>query len=120
MNISDKIKQLRSTKSLSQKEVALSIGIDQAQYSRIEGGKVEPTLSSLEKIAETLGIDVAELFGKEQPLDINSYDKNIVEKIQQLDHLEEIEKKSIFNIIDMAITKKRLKDTLTNALSLAH
>ena len=41
-----------------------------------------------------------------------------VEKLQLLDQLEDVEKKSIFNIIDMAISKKRLKDTLTNALSI--
>ena len=116
MNVDEKIKTFRTNKGLSQKEVAVSIGIDQAQYSRIESGKVEPTLSSLEKIAEALGIEVAELFSKQQPTDINSYDKNVVEKLQLLDQLEETEKKSIFNIIDMAISKKRLKDRLTNAL----
>jgi transcriptional regulator with XRE-family HTH domain len=119
MNIGDKIKLIRTNKNLSQKELALSIGIDQAQYSRMESGKVEPTLSSLEKIAEALGIKIAELFGEEQPTDINSYDKSEVEKLRLLNQLEEIEKKSIFTIIDMAITKKRLKDTLSNALNSA-
>ena len=50
MNIADKIKTARTNKGLSQKEIAITIGIDQAQYSRIESGKVEPTLSSLEKM----------------------------------------------------------------------
>lgn len=118
MTLSDKIKLFRTNKGLSQKEVAMSIGIDQAQYSRIESGKVEPTVSSLEKIADALGVEVAELFSKAQPADINSYDKNVIERLQLLDQLEETEKKSIFNIIDMAISKKRLKDTLTNALSI--
>ncbi len=116
MNVGDKIKFFRTNKGLSQKEVAVSIGIDQAQYSRIESGKVEPTLSSIEKIAEALNIEVAELFSKQKPVDINSFDKNVVEKLQLLDQLEETEKKSIFNIIDMAISKKRLTDSLTNAL----
>jgi len=116
MDIGNKIKLFRNNKGLSQKEVALSIGIDQAQYSRIEGGKVEPTLSSLEKIAEALGIEVADLFSKDQPTNINSYDKDVVERLQLLDQLEETEKKSIFHIMDMAISKKRLKDSLSNAL----
>lgn len=119
MDIGDKIKVFRTNKGFSQKEVAVSIGIDQAQYSRIESGKVEPTVSSLEKIAEALGVEIAELFSKGKPVDINTYDKNVVEKLQLLDELEEVEKKSIFNIIDMAISKKRLTDTLSNALSFA-
>jgi len=52
-----------------------------------------------------------------EPIDVNSYDKSIVERLRLLDQLEETEKASIFNIIDMAITKKRLKDTLSNALN---
>ena len=119
MNIGEKVKYFRSIKGFSQKEVALSIGIDQAQYSRIESGKVEPTVSSLEKIADALGVEIADFFSKEVPTDINSYDKNAVERLQLLDQLEETEKKSIFTIIDMAISKKRLTDSLSLALNIA-
>jgi transcriptional regulator with XRE-family HTH domain len=119
MNIAEKIKHFRTVKNLSQKELATSIGMDQAQYSRMESGKVEPTVSSLEKIADALDVSVAELFSEEQLTNINSYDKNVVERLRLLDELEDVEKTSIFNIIDMAITKKRLTDTLSNALNIA-
>ena len=119
MNIAQRIKLFRTNKGFSQKEVALSIGIDQAQYSRIENGKVEPTISSVEKIAKALEVKIEELFSAEEPIDVNSYDNNIIERLKLLDELDEIEKKSIFNIIDMAISKKRLKDALSNALSTA-
>lgn len=78
-----------------------------------------PNVSSLEKIADALEISIAELFTQEQLTDINSYDKSIIEKIRLIDELEEKERTAIFNIIDMAITKKRLKDALSNALNLA-
>lgn len=117
MNIGNRIKQIRTSKKLSQKELALSIGIDQGQYSRMENSKVEPTLSSLEKIAEALDIKITELFDENEPIDVNSYDKSIVERLRLLDQLEETEKTSIFNIIDMAISKKRLEDVLSNALN---
>lgn len=119
MGIGEKIKALRVDKKLSQKEVAISIGIDQAQYSRIESGKVEPTLSSLEKIAEALGVKVADLFSEEKTTDVNSYDSNLVERLRLIDELDEQERKSIFSIIDMAISKKRLKDYLNNAMNMA-
>jgi len=117
MDISSRIKQIRTSKKLSQKELALSIGIDQGQYSRMENGKTEPTLSSLEKIAEALKIKVSEFFSEEEPIDVNSYDQSIVERLRLLDQLDEQEKASIYNIIDIAITKKRLKDTLSSALN---
>ena len=45
--------------------------------------------------------------------------ENAVERLQLLDQLEETEKKSIFTIIDMAISKKRLTDSLSLALNIA-
>jgi len=116
VKIADKIKKHRTVKGLSQKEIALEVGIDQAQYSRIESGKVEPTLSSLEKIADALGVRLTELFDDNIVLDINSYDKSAIDKLRLVEELEEEEKKSIFNIIDIAISRKRLKDNLIEAL----
>ena len=116
IQIADKIKKHRTAKGLSQKEIALEVGIDQAQYSRIENGKVEPTLSSLEKIANALNVSLTELFDDNIVLDINSYDKSAIDKLRLVEELEEEEKKSIFNIIDIAISRKRLKDNLIEAL----
>ncbi|AND64168.1 XRE family transcriptional regulator [Flavobacterium columnare NBRC 100251 = ATCC 23463] len=115
MNIGEKIRVFRTERSLSQKEVAISIGIDQAQYSRIESGKVEPTVSSLEKIAEALNVKVYQFF-EEDTIDINSFEKTIIEKVQLIEELDEEERKSIYNIIDIAVSRKRLKNNLTKAL----
>lgn len=119
MNISNKIREYRKIKGASQKEIALTIGINQAQYSRIESGKVEPTISSLEKIATALGITIADFFSTEKPIDVNSCDKSVIERLKLLEELEEEEKRSIFSIMDMAIAKKRMKDMLTNVLDAA-
>lgn len=117
MNIGERIKICRTNKGLSQKEVALNVGIDQAQYSRIESSKVEPTISSIEKIAEALNISVSDLFSEDKSIDINSYDKSIIDRLKLLEELEETEKQSIFNIIDIAVSRKRLKDNLSNVLN---
>jgi phage terminase large subunit len=49
---------------------------------------------------------------------INSIDKSIIEKVQLIEQLEDKQKESIFNIIDMAIYNLKLKQTLSNALTL--
>jgi transcriptional regulator with XRE-family HTH domain len=118
MQVGDKIRKLREAKGVSQKEVSLTVGIERAQYSRIETGKAEPMLSSLEKIAAALGVTMAYFFTEEQPRDIHSYDQSLVERVRMIDELDEKEMNSILTIIDMAIAKKRLKDTLANALNL--
>ena len=118
-DLASKIKSIRKAKGFSQKEVALTIGVDQAQYSRIESGKVEPTLASLRKIATALEVRLADFFSEEQPIDVNSIDKSLTERLRLIDELEEEEKRSIFAIMDMAISKKRLTDALSSALNLA-
>jgi transcriptional regulator with XRE-family HTH domain len=116
LNVGENIKAFRSIKKLSQKEVALTIGIDQAQYSRIESGKVEPTLSSLKKIADALDISVSSFFSDEKPVDINSFDADLIERLKLMTQLDKDELKSICHIIDIAVNKKRLKDSLSSVL----
>lgn len=56
------IKRLREIKELSQKEVSAKTKIPQGQYSRIENGKVEPAVSTLEKLAKVFDVSVSEFF----------------------------------------------------------
>ncbi|MEL7124394.1 MAG: helix-turn-helix transcriptional regulator [Bacteroidota bacterium] len=120
MDIGSKIKGIREAKGLSQKQVITAIGMGAAQYSRIETGKTEPSLGSLEKIAQALGITLAELFAdKEQPTEVNSTDKTLMEKVKLMESLEEKEKRTLFTILDAFVSKKRLKDALSDAIKLA-
>ena len=114
--LGDRIKKLREERGLSQKEVALNVGIDRGQYSRIETNKVEPTLSTLEKIGKAFNLDLEDIIKKEEPLTVDSFDKSLVEKVKMIEDLEETQKTHIYAIIDMAISNKRLKNTLTSAL----
>jgi transcriptional regulator with XRE-family HTH domain len=119
MNVGEKIRQVREAKGMSQKEVALTLIMNPSQYSKIENGKVDPQFSSIEKIANALGVDIADMFNSNKVItDIDSFDKSLVEKIQLIEQLEENQKKSIFSIIDMAIYNIKLKQTLSNALAI--
>ena len=116
MNISGNIKRIRKIKNLSQKQVALDIGITQGQYSVIESGKTIPTVPTLQKIADVLEVKITEFFSDP---DSNEQDINlsILEKVKLIDQLEEDEKKNLMGIIDMAISKKKLKDNLSNLIA---
>ncbi len=116
MDLALRIKQLRTLRKLSQKEVALEININQGQYSRIESGKVEPTLASLKKIAKVFEVSVSELLSEEQELD-KEINVPLLEKVKLIDQLDEKEKNSILTIIDMAIAKQRFKDSLKGLLA---
>ena len=88
--ISKNVKRLRKLKELSQKEVSASCSIPQAQYSRIENGKVEPSISSLEKIAGVFEVSLGEFFKSDS--EEEQINLPLIEKIKLIDQLEEDEK----------------------------
>ncbi|WP_112525036.1 MULTISPECIES: helix-turn-helix transcriptional regulator [unclassified Phyllobacterium] len=57
------VKERRGALGISQEELAMRIGADQAYVSRIEAGQMNVTLETAEQIALALQSDVAELLG---------------------------------------------------------
>lgn len=119
MTLGEKIRKLREERGLSQKEVAVTIDLNRSQYSRIETDKSEAIVSTLEKIARALGVKTAYFFGEDAPLEVNTYDRTLVEKVRLIDGLDDKQKISLFTFIDTALANKRLRETLNNALQLA-
>jgi DNA-binding XRE family transcriptional regulator len=62
--IGQKIKQLRITKGYSIEALAQKAGMKRPNLSRLENGKHQPSLETLEHIAEALDITVAEILTK--------------------------------------------------------
>lgn len=117
MKIGENIKRIRTAKKLSQKEVISVANLDSAQYSRIENGKTDPTVTTLEKIAKALGVSLSDLFASTDELkEINSYDKSIMEKVALLEALSDNEKQTIYTMLDAFIGKQKLKDALSGVL----
>ena len=86
--------------------------------SRIENGKTDPAFSAIEKIVKALGVGLAELVNADDIFtDVNSYDKSVIAKMALVAQLEEKEKTAFFSILDALVSKKRLKDSLSNALN---
>ncbi|MEU9134571.1 helix-turn-helix transcriptional regulator [Streptomyces sp. NPDC048404] len=57
----DQIRRVREHHNLTQLEVCTRSGIDVASYSRIEQGHASPLLDTLIRIADAIGVDLAEL-----------------------------------------------------------
>jgi len=57
------LRRLRLERGWSQDDLAAEAGTRQALVSAIEIGEANPTLASLEKLAATLEVTLAELFG---------------------------------------------------------
>jgi len=59
--LGENLKKLRLKKNMSQVDLATALNVDRAYISNIENGRMNPTLSTLEKIAGALGVSTSEL-----------------------------------------------------------
>jgi len=57
-----RIVKARNSKGMSQEKLATESGIDRSHMGFIEQGRRKPTLSTLFKIAQSLGISLEQLF----------------------------------------------------------
>jgi transcriptional regulator with XRE-family HTH domain len=62
MNLGTRILQARTQKNISQSELSRRSGIASSYLSRIENRRLEPRPKTLRKIADALGVPLAELF----------------------------------------------------------
>ena len=60
--LADNLRLLRLKRRLSQNVLADEAGVTQALVSTIERGRANPTLESLERLAQVLGIRVGDFF----------------------------------------------------------
>jgi transcriptional regulator with XRE-family HTH domain len=62
--IGTRIKTLRGEREWSQQDLAYHAGMSAVSISRIELGKLNPRIGTIEKIAKALGVTPADLVGK--------------------------------------------------------
>lgn len=58
LDLATALRNLRNDRRLSQRELGERIGLTQAQISKIEGGHVDPRLSSVVEFARGVGVEV--------------------------------------------------------------
>lgn len=67
MSISLRIKELRKLKKITQKDLSTTIKVDTSQFSKIESGKLQPTIQQLMDISSTFGVTMDWLcFGNDE------------------------------------------------------
>jgi transcriptional regulator with XRE-family HTH domain len=57
-----RIQKIRESKGISQQELAAKCNFEKSNMSRLEAGRVNPTLATLEKVVLALEVDIIELF----------------------------------------------------------
>jgi transcriptional regulator with XRE-family HTH domain len=108
--IGKRIKGLRNKKGIRQSDLAKKTGILRANIARIESGRHNPSLETLERISGAMGIPVADLLSKRdyegwlETLDIMS-DQKAMEDIKQAE--KDIKKGRVYDFEE--VFGKRIK-----------
>ena len=112
MKLNEKIKRFRKEKGMSQAEMADMTGVHKAHFSRIERGKVQPSIELLKRIAKALDVTTDYLLNEEVDdfTPVRVQDKTLVEKVKLIDTLDTEEKNALLKIIDALLTKKKVVD----------
>jgi len=77
--VGGKIRELRKERGLSQEELGEKAGFHFSYLGGLERGERNVSLENLAKVAETLGVDIGELFGY-----VREYNKPLTEKEKTL------------------------------------
>lgn len=59
--IGQNIKRIREKKGITQIDLAYECGFEKGNMSRIEAGRTNPTIKTLAKIAEALGVSITDI-----------------------------------------------------------
>jgi transcriptional regulator with XRE-family HTH domain len=62
IKVGKRIQEIRNEKNISQQDLAARCNFEKSNMSRLEAGRVNATLSTLEKVSIALGIKIEELF----------------------------------------------------------
>src|SRR5271154_4953985 len=61
LQVASAVRDLRHVRNLSQRQLAARMGVPRTYISKIENGKAMPTLSSLDRLARALQVDISAL-----------------------------------------------------------
>ena len=97
MLLGSKIIALRKKYNISQGELAKRAGVSRTIIGNYERNENTPSIEILLKIAKEFNVSVDFLIGEGQ---LSSYDKEVLKRIDDIEHLPEEDKQHIFYMID--------------------
>lgn len=77
-----KLKEIRTTKGFTQKELAEKVGVDTSSISKYETGVAEPSYDVLMKLSRVLGVSIDSFSDVEVEIDTNDTEQEILEYLR--------------------------------------
>jgi transcriptional regulator with XRE-family HTH domain len=106
MAFTDRLARLRRAKGITQKDLASSVGLNQAQIHRYEKGLAEPSMSALKRLAVALGVTIDELVFEEGE---RGPDDDLRLQFDAISQFGTEEKKAAKDLLDALILKHQAR-----------
>lgn len=106
MEINKVITDLRKEKDWSQADLANKTGISQVMVGKYERGDASPSIEVAKKIADAFEVSLDFLVGEGQNA---SFDKKTMQRIEDIQKLDETTQEMLFNLIDTVIRDNKTK-----------
>ena len=97
LDIGKRLSELRKAKNWSQSDLAKAVDASRDIIGKYERSENAPSIEMAMKLAEALDVTVDYLLGKER---FGKYDKESVERLQEIQNLDDGTRRTLFSIID--------------------
>jgi transcriptional regulator with XRE-family HTH domain len=111
MNTGKIITALRDKKQWSQADLADNSGVSRVMVGKYERGEAVPSIDAAKKIADALDVSLDNLVGEGL---LKNFDKKNLQRLQELEQLEEDKKKTLFDLIDTYIRDYKTRKAYAN------
>ncbi len=108
MTLGEKILRLRKEKKWSQKKLAGMIGTSGPVLGRYERDGITPSVEVAKKLGEAFGVTLDYLVDETGAV-AEVTDREMLNRITEIDHLEQEDKKTIIRVIDSLLRDAKAK-----------
>lgn len=111
MGISERIRELRTAKKLTQSDLAKAVGLTYIQIGRYETAKSAPSSDVLNKLADTLGTTTDFLMNgsDDDVVSAQLTDKELLNQFKEVEKLNQEDKHLVKTFIDAFLTKRHIQ-----------
>jgi len=113
-SIAQNIRAIRMSKQLTQKEAAKGMKVHESLYVRLERGIDRTSIVSIYKAAQFFNVSMDKIvFGQEvqnENASLRFKKQTLIDKIKELEDLEPTDKEMALKLLDLALSKKQLRE----------
>jgi transcriptional regulator with XRE-family HTH domain len=112
-NFSERLRELRTKRNLTQTRLAELMEISPRVYSRWETGDVTPHFDTIVRLADTLGVSLDELAGRKEVTDeVRIKNPELNRLYKKVDLLSDEDQKALAIVLDSMVKRSRVRKAM--------